>query len=136
MSRESLEKQVAWLSIPFGRLCGALVFSFVWEKFKTWNDPSIAFRPTPSGDSLNNAIDTQAPFSYTYRKKQDPGYVGRSPPADLKAAADVILAVAGMVENDPSSIIELDINPLMLMAEGQGVIAADALIRLNPNPKP
>ena len=51
-----------------------------------------------------------------------------APPADLNAAADVILAVAGLVENDPSSIIELDINPLMLLAEGQGVVAADALI--------
>jgi acetyl-CoA synthetase len=30
-----------------------------------------------------------------------------APPADLNAAADVILAVAGMIENDPSSIIEL-----------------------------
>jgi len=53
-----------------------------------------------------------------------------APPADLNAAADVILAVAGMVEDDPSSIIELDINPLMLLAEGQGVVAADALIRM------
>ena len=56
-----------------------------------------------------------------------------APPADIKAAADVILAVAGMVENDPSSIIELDINPLMVRAEGQGAVAADALIRLNPD---
>jgi succinyl-CoA synthetase beta subunit len=39
-----------------------------------------------------------------------------------------------MVENDPSSIIELDINPLMLLAEGQGVVAADALISLNAKP--
>jgi len=52
-------------------------------------------------------------------------------PADLNAAADVILAVAGMVEHDPASIIELDINPLMLLADGQGVVAADALISLN-----
>jgi acetyl-CoA synthetase len=50
-----------------------------------------------------------------------------APPADLNAAA--------MVENDPSSIIELDINPLMLLAEGQGVVAADALISLNENQK-
>jgi acyl-CoA synthetase (NDP forming) len=54
-----------------------------------------------------------------------------APPADVKAAADVILAVAGIIENDPSSIIELDINPLMLLAEGRGVVAADALISLN-----
>ncbi len=35
-----------------------------------------------------------------------------------------------MVVNDPSSIIELDINPLMLRAQGQGAVAADALIRM------
>jgi acetyl-CoA synthetase len=55
-----------------------------------------------------------------------------APAADLNAAADVILAIAGVVEKDPSSIIELDINPLMVLAEGQGVVAADALISLNP----
>ena len=58
------------------------------------------------------------------------GFRGSSP-ADMKAAVDVIMAVAGMVENDPSSINELDINPLMLLPEGQGVVAADALISLN-----
>ena len=57
-----------------------------------------------------------------------------APPADLNTAADVILAVASMVEKAPSSIIELDINPLMLLAEGRGVVAADALISLNVNP--
>jgi acetyl-CoA synthetase len=56
-----------------------------------------------------------------------------APQADLNAAADVILAVADMVEKDPASIFELDINPLMLLAEGQGVVAADALICLNTN---
>jgi len=55
-----------------------------------------------------------------------------APPADVSAAADVILAVAGLVEADPASIVELDINPLLLLAEGRGVVAADALIRLNP----
>jgi len=54
-----------------------------------------------------------------------------APPADLNAAADVVLAVARMVEDDPSAIVELDINPLMLLAEGEGVVAADALISLN-----
>jgi acyl-CoA synthetase (NDP forming) len=57
-----------------------------------------------------------------------------APAADLNAAADVIMAVAGMVESDPSSILELDINPLMLLADGKGVVAADALISLNPKP--
>jgi len=53
------------------------------------------------------------------------------PPADLNAAADVILSIAGMVEKDPAAIMELDINPLLLLADGQGVVAADALISLS-----
>jgi acetyl-CoA synthetase len=57
-----------------------------------------------------------------------------APPADLNAATDVILAVAGMVEDEPSSIVELDINPLMLRAAGQGAVAADALIRQAAEP--
>jgi acetyl-CoA synthetase len=57
-----------------------------------------------------------------------------APPADLEAAADVIMAVAGMVEQDPGSIAELDINPLILKTEGKGVVAADALIcKFNSN---
>ena len=58
------------------------------------------------------------------------GFRGR-PAADVEAAADVILAVAGMVEKDAAAILELDINPLMLLPKGQGVVAADALIKLN-----
>jgi acetyl-CoA synthetase len=56
-----------------------------------------------------------------------------SPHADLSAAADAILAIAAFVEKDLASIVELDINPLMLLAEGQGVVAADALISLREN---
>jgi acetyl-CoA synthetase len=41
------------------------------------------------------------------------------------------LAVASFVQDRPSSIAELDINPLMLLAEGRGVVAADALISLS-----
>ena len=44
-----------------------------------------------------------------------------APPADLEAAADVILAVADIVEDDPTSIIELDINPLMLRTDADVV---------------
>jgi acetate---CoA ligase (ADP-forming) len=53
------------------------------------------------------------------------------PQADLNAAADVVLAIAALIAKDPAAIVELDINPLMVLAEGQGAVAADALIRLN-----
>ncbi len=58
------------------------------------------------------------------------GYRGR-PRADVNAAVDAIMAVASLVRNNPTSIVELDINPLMLLAEGRGVVAADALISLS-----
>ena len=54
-----------------------------------------------------------------------------APPADIDAVIEVIMAVASMVEDSPSSINELYINPLMVRAKGQGVVAADALISLN-----
>ncbi len=60
------------------------------------------------------------------------GFRGR-PPADVNAAVDVILKVADIVENAPLTIIELDINPLLLLAERQGAVAADALISLKDN---
>jgi acetyl-CoA synthetase len=53
-----------------------------------------------------------------------------APPADLDAAVDAIISLSVLIENDPLSINELDINPLMLLAEGKGVVAADALISL------
>jgi acetyl-CoA synthetase len=57
-----------------------------------------------------------------------------APPADLNAAAEVILTVAALVEKDPAFISELDINPLMLLVEGRGAVAADALISLTAEP--
>jgi len=90
------------------------------------NDSASLLMPT-TRERVLHALDQLkcAPLFHGFRG---------APPADLNAAADVILAVAGMVEDDPSSIIELDINPLMLLAEGQGVVAADALISLNAKP--
>jgi acyl-CoA synthetase (NDP forming) len=57
------------------------------------------------------------------------GFRGR-PRADLSAAVDAILAITSLVEKDSASIVELDVNPLMLLADGRGVVAADALIRM------
>jgi len=56
------------------------------------------------------------------------GFRGR-PNADLEAAADAILAIAEYVEKGSTPIVELDVNPLMILADGLGVVAADALIR-------
>jgi len=47
---------------------------------------------------------------------------------DMKAIVDAALAVAAFAESNRERLIELDINPLLVLPEGQGVVAADALI--------
>jgi len=60
------------------------------------------------------------------------GYRGK-PRCDLAAAADAVLAIASFAEDNLSTIAELDVNPLLLLAEGRGVVAADALISMYTN---
>lgn len=47
---------------------------------------------------------------------------------DLEAAVDAVMAVATYAEENWDDLLELDINPLMILPKGQGVVAADALI--------
>lgn len=56
------------------------------------------------------------------------GYRGR-PKGDLDAAVVAIAAAADYVVRNAAWLEELDINPLMVLPEGQGVAAVDALIR-------
>jgi acyl-CoA synthetase (NDP forming) len=55
------------------------------------------------------------------------GYRGR-PPGDLAAAVAAIEAVQRLSLADAASLVELEINPLIVCAEGRGAFAADALI--------
>ena len=52
------------------------------------------------------------------------------PPADLDAAIDAVLAIAACAEDHRDSLVELDVNPLLVLPQGRGAVAADALIRL------
>jgi len=69
------------------------------------------------------------------------GYRGR-PKADMKAVIDAVMAVAEFAEAHRERLVELDVNPLMVLPEGPGAsgaasggasggaFAVDALIRL------
>jgi len=59
------------------------------------------------------------------------GYRGQ-PPGDRAAVIDAVLAVASFAEAMRGSLLELDVNPLLVLPEGQGAVAADALIRMVP----
>jgi acetate---CoA ligase (ADP-forming) len=48
---------------------------------------------------------------------------------DLAALVEIVAAVASYVVANASKLEELDINPIMVLPEGHGAVAADALIR-------
>ena len=50
---------------------------------------------------------------------------------DMNAIIDAVMAVAAFAERNWDTLMELDINPLLVLPEGQGVVAADALIGLS-----
>ena len=50
-----------------------------------------------------------------------------APPADIEAVARTVMAIGRLMRTMPE-LIEIDINPLMVHAKGQGVTALDALI--------
>ena len=57
------------------------------------------------------------------------GYRGK-PKADIAALADLLVRVSTMAVALDGVATELDVNPVMVMPEGQGVVAADALLFL------
>jgi acetyltransferase len=52
-----------------------------------------------------------------------------APPADQEALVQAILRVDRMVGDNPE-IEELDLNPLVALAPGHGVVAIDARVRI------
>ena len=57
------------------------------------------------------------------------------PARDLEALIDTIVAVSRLVEEDPG-IVELDLNPVMVGHEGEGVAVVDARIIRTDDPPP
>jgi acetate---CoA ligase (ADP-forming) len=56
------------------------------------------------------------------------------PRADVDALVDAIMRVSALAIDLEDKIAELDVNPLFVLPEGQGVKAADALIRMRDKP--
>jgi acyl-CoA synthetase (NDP forming) len=57
------------------------------------------------------------------------GYRGR-PHGDLDALAQALVALSQLAVADGPAVAEAEINPLIVLPKGQGVIAVDALVRL------
>jgi len=57
------------------------------------------------------------------------GYRGK-PPGDVAALTDAILGVARYAAAHADSLLEIDVNPVIVRPKGLGVVAVDALLRL------
>lgn len=62
------------------------------------------------------------------------GFRGK-PPADVDALADTLVRVSHLAVHLEDRLAELDINPLMVLPQGQGVKAVDALVVLRSKPE-
>jgi acyl-CoA synthetase (NDP forming) len=78
----------------------------------------------------NRAAVTEATHSLAISKLLA-GFRGK-PAGDINAVIDATLGVAAFAEDHWDTLLELDINPLMVLPDGQGVVAADALICMKP----
>jgi acyl-CoA synthetase (NDP forming) len=61
------------------------------------------------------------------------GFRGR-PAADVPALIETVLACARYAESNLETLVELDINPVIVRPAGRGALAVDALIRLAEEP--
>jgi acyl-CoA synthetase (NDP forming) len=56
------------------------------------------------------------------------GYRG-SPKGDIESVVDAVISIIALIQKN--DVLELDINPLIVLEEKKGAVAADVLIRLN-----
>jgi acyl-CoA synthetase (NDP forming) len=57
------------------------------------------------------------------------GYRGKAR-GDLEALAEVLVAISRLALRDGAVVLEAEINPLLVMPQGEGVVPVDALVRL------
>ena len=57
------------------------------------------------------------------------GFRGRNA-GDREAVIDAALAISDLAMRERERLVEVDVNPLMVLPQGRGVVAADALVRI------
>lgn len=86
-----------------------------------WNDIVLRLAPLTSADAVAMLDGIRS------RKRLD-GFRG-APPADRSAIVGALLRTSQLVQQVPE-IVELDINPLVALSPGRGVVAVDARVRV------
>jgi acyl-CoA synthetase (NDP forming) len=85
----------------------------------------VAFRVTPVTD-----VDAREMLDSLRGRALFDGFRG-GPPADRDALIDVMLRLGALIELVPE-LVELDLNPVMVLRPGDGAVVVDARIKLAP----
>nr|PZN15527.1 MAG: hypothetical protein DIU78_25575 [Pseudomonadota bacterium] len=121
MVRGGVETYVGMTEAPgFGAL---LAFGIGGVNVEVWKD--VVFRVHPLTD-----VDAREMLDRIRGRALLDGFRG-APCVDKSALAEAILRVDRLVADFPE-IHELDLNPLVALPEGRGVVALDARIRVGP----
>jgi acyl-CoA synthetase (NDP forming) len=99
-----------------------VVFGFGGVLVELFEDSSLRLPPLSRSDARAMIEETQA-------ARLLEGFRG-NPPADVEALVDALVRVSQLAVDLGDQIAALDINPLMVLPEGQGVLAVDALAEL------
>lgn len=105
---------------PFGP---AMLFGLGGVFVEVLKDVSIRLTPVDAGE-VNDMIEQIRGYPLLG------GFRGRKP-ADLAALADILGRVSRLSEEWDPVIVEADINPVIVLEEGKGAKAVDALFSLN-----
>jgi acyl-CoA synthetase (NDP forming) len=100
----------------------AVVFGLGGVMVEVIKDRALLIPPI-SREEAREAIDSTKGSKLLY------GFRGK-PKADIEALVDVVVRAGEMTADLTQRIDALDINPLLILPEGKGVIAVDALVAL------
>ncbi len=100
----------------------AVVFGLGGVMVEVVKDRALLIPPI-TREEARRAIDSTKGSKLLY------GFRGK-PKGDLEALVDTIVRTAEMTTDLASRLHELDINPLLILPEGEGVVAVDALVAL------
>jgi acyl-CoA synthetase (NDP forming) len=103
----------------------ALAFGLGGIFIEVIHDVALRLLPLSADDAAEMILETKA-------AKILAGARGL-PPADIKALAGCLQALARFGENAESELAGCDVNPIKVLPEGLGCVALDALITLNRN---
>jgi acetyltransferase len=98
----------------------AVVFGLGGVLVELFKDSSLRLAPVTRVEALDMIGETRGAALLR-------GYRGR-PAADVEALADAICRLSHLASDFRNEIAAIDVNPLMILPVGQGVVAADALV--------